>query len=120
MTKQTLFTQKDCVPLPSDLVGEILVLRTDFFFDEYKRPEYQLVYCEHDYKKSDNLFCRFLIDREKSDYQPSDFIGVLKPELVPEWAAKKVKAIINRKGREARAAMRLAGKLEKKGAFLCD
>ena len=37
MTKQTLFTQKDCVPLPSDLVGEILVLRTDFFFDEYKR-----------------------------------------------------------------------------------
>ena len=49
MTKQTLFTQKDCVPLPSDLVGEILVLRTDFFFDEYKRPEYQLVYFEHDY-----------------------------------------------------------------------
>ena len=89
MTKQTLFTQKDCVPLPSDLVGEILVLRTDFFFDEYKRPEYQLVYFEHDYKKSDNVFCRFLIDREKSDYQPSDFIGVLKPELVPEWAAKK-------------------------------
>ena len=64
MTKQTLFTQKDCVPLPSDLVGEILVLRTDFFFDEYKRPEYQLVYFEHDYKKSDNVFCRFLIDRE--------------------------------------------------------
>ena len=51
MTKQTLFTQKDCVPLPSDLVGEILVLRTDFFFDEYKRPEYQLVYCEHDYRQ---------------------------------------------------------------------
>ena len=89
MTKQTLFTQKDCVPLPSDLVGEILVLRTDFFFDEYKRPEYQLVYFEHDYKKSDNVFCRFLIDREKSDYQPSDFIGVLKPELVPNGRQRK-------------------------------
>lgn len=117
-----LYNEGDCIPITdkTDLAGEILVLKTDFFYEEYKRPDYQIVFCEHGYKKSDRVYCHFLIDKETADYEPEDFIGILKPELVPDWAARRARTIINRKLREARAAVKLAAKLETKGAFLYE
>lgn len=65
MTKQTLFTQKDCVPLPSDLVGEILVLRTDFSLTNTSVPNISL-YISNTIIKSLIMFSAVSLSTEKN------------------------------------------------------
>ena len=98
-TAQPLYTKDDCLPLSgSNLIGKILVLDKSMLFGEYIRPEYQLVQCQSGYKNDTTKFrCDFIVDKEKSDFYLDEFIGELKPDLLPDW----VVAELEKRGRTA-------------------
>lgn len=109
-----IYTSENCIGLRDNdkLQGKILVLSTDFFFDEYKHPEYQLVYCEYAY--SYKICCRFLWDKEFAVYERADFLGRLNPSELPEWAMKKYLAIINKQITEKRKLTRTRDMLKQR------
>ena len=81
-----------------DYTDRVLVLKPSVLKDEYKTPDYQLFLAEGGFGCSANargrkIFGQFLKDGEKTYYQRSDFIGVLKDEYLPEWAAEKLDEI---------------------------
>ena len=77
------------------VAGQVLVLKPEMLTDEYKNPETQLFLASHGNGcRPDaigrSIFGEFLIDGEKDRYWRQDFLGVLKPELLPEWAVDKM------------------------------
>ena len=81
-----------------DFTGKIVVLRADYFKDHYKSPDYQLFLVEAGFGCSPTttgtkVYGRFLNDDEKTHFKCADVIGVLKEELIPQWAADKVAQI---------------------------
>lgn len=114
LSGKPIYTTEDCIGLGENekLQGKILVLTTDFFYDEYKQPEYQLVYCEYEYL--DKICCRFLIDKEFSVYARTDFIGRLNPADLPEWAQKKLITIINKQISNKNGLAKIKRMLEKR------
>lgn len=92
-----LWDKTHCTP-PDNLNFEnkVMVLKPEILKDEYKTPDYQLFYCESGFGCSPSargrkVFGQFLIDGERANYDRQDFIGELKPGLLPEWATDKVK-----------------------------
>lgn len=94
-----LYNSSHCVADDQlDYTGKIVVLRADYFKDEYKKPEYQLFLAEGGFGCSPSaagtkVFGRFLKDDEKTSFRRGDIIGVLQEELIPQWAADKVAQI---------------------------
>lgn len=76
-------------------VGKVLVLSPNALSDEYKTPEDQLFYatggfgCYPD-KIGTKVFGYFLKDDENCSWLRGEFIGVIKDEYLPEWAAEKL------------------------------
>ncbi len=79
-----------------DFTGKVMVLNPSLLKDEYKKPDCQLFYCKSGFgcsptARGQKVFGEYLIDGEKTSYERSDFIGELKPGLLPKWAQDKLK-----------------------------
>ncbi len=77
----------------ADFTGKIAVLKTEILKDEYKTPDYQLFYCTDGFGCSPTasgraVYGEFVKDGERVRYNREDFIGVLKPEYLPDMAKK--------------------------------
>ena len=77
------------------VAGQVLVLKPEMLLDEFKTPECQLFLASHGngcrpHASGRSIFGEFLVDGDKSRYWRQDFLGVLKPELLPEWAVAKI------------------------------
>lgn len=73
----------------------VLILRPSIFKDEFKKPEFQLFYancgngCNPD-ATGTKVFGFFIADGEEMNYRRGDFLGVMKDELIPDWAKAKI------------------------------
>ena len=94
-----LFDNSHCIPPTGlDLENKILVLNLFGIKDEYKKPEYQLFFAQSGFGCSPTasgrkVFGTFLYDGEKTNFDRSRFLGVLKPEHIPDWAKEKANAL---------------------------
>lgn len=89
-----LFRRADCIQ-GQDLAGRVAVLQPSFLTSDYKLPEYQLVLATGGFGCSPTaggrkVFGTFLKDGENTSFVSGDFMGVLKPELLPEWAKERL------------------------------
>ncbi len=92
-----MFDAQQCISVYEfqDVVGHVLVLNPDVLKDEYKTPESQLFLAERGFgckprASGRAVFGTFLADGEQARFNRQDFLGVLKPELLPEWAVEKL------------------------------
>lgn len=75
--------------------GQVLVIRPNVLKDAYKTPEDQLFLAEGGFgcsphSRGRKVFGIFLKDSEKTHFYREDFLGILKDEHLPEWAAEKL------------------------------
>jgi len=87
--------QCDCVRDFETVAGRVLVLKPETLLDEYKTPESQLFKAERGFgcvptASGRAIFGEFLVDGEQARFNRQDFLGVLKPEHIPAWAAEKM------------------------------
>ena len=92
--KLGLFDSSHCSE-DSDYAGKLLILNPSVLKDEYKASDYQLFYAESGFGCSPTasgrkVFGKFLKDGENTNFNRSDFLGVIKDECIPEWAAEKL------------------------------
>lgn len=92
--KLRLFDQSHCSE-DNDYAGKLLILKPSVLKDEYKASDYQLFYAESGFGCSPTasgrkVFGKFLKDGENTNFNRSDFLGVIKDECIPEWAAEKL------------------------------
>lgn len=78
-----------------DYTGKVVVINPHFLKDEYKTPEDQLFLATGGFgckphSRGRKVYGEFLKDGEKTFYQRTDIIGVLKEEYLPEWAKEKL------------------------------
>lgn len=91
------YTAADCLPNRNrqDLTGQIVVIRANALDPEFRVKEEQLLYavsgngCTPD-ARGTKVFGRDCYTGEKFYMHRGDIVGVLKPQLVPEWASKQV------------------------------
>ena len=76
-----------------DYTGQVLVLDPDVLKEEFWTPQSQLWYAcgPHAIGRSIRAIC--LGDGETAKWNRSDFVGILKDEYLPEWAAARVKEL---------------------------
>lgn len=92
-----LFQHTDCIQ-GQDLKDRVVALKPGFLNNEFKRPEYQLVLATGGFGCSPTaggrkVFGTFLKDGEDTGFVSGDFMGILKPELLPEWAKRNLAQI---------------------------
>ena len=92
-----LFDGTQCIAIRDfqTVVGQVLVVNPDCLVDEHKTPDTQLFLAKYGNGCRPNaigrsIFGEFLIDGEQARYHRHEFLGVLKPELLPEWAVEKM------------------------------
>lgn len=86
-----LYDKSHCYEENMDLTGKVLVLNPSILDDKYKKPENQLFYASggsgcRPQAIGTKVFGQFLADGEKTHFRRGDFIGVLKLDLLPDWA----------------------------------
>ena len=79
----------------ADYTGKLLILKPTVLKDEYKSADFQLFLAQSGFGCSPSasgqkVFGKFLKDGESTHFNRSDFLGVIKDEYVPEWAAEKL------------------------------
>lgn len=79
-----------------DFENKIIVFKPSTLKDKYKTPEFQLFYATGGFgcdpiKMGQQVNGFFLKDGEFTHFRRQDFIGVLKEELIPEWAVENLK-----------------------------
>lgn len=93
--KLNLYDFKSCYEDRSDYTGKVLAVRPDILKDEYKTPADQLFYamsgfgCKAD-SSGRKIYGIMLNDGEECMFLRSEVIGIIKDELIPEWAKDKV------------------------------
>ena len=81
-----------------DYTGQVVVIDPMLFKDEYKKPENQLFYakfgngCRPD-SLGTKVYGKCLHSGKERFYRRSEIIGVMKLDLVPDWAKEKVMEI---------------------------
>ncbi len=88
-----LYDQSHCVDTQGeqcDYRDKIVILRGEYFKDEFKAPENQLFLAESGFGCSPNargqkVYGVFLHDLENACIQRSDIMGVAKDTCLPEW-----------------------------------
>lgn len=93
-----LYDNSHCYDESLNFQGKVTVLRPDVLEDEYKKTEYQLFYASTGFgcdphASGTKVFGQFLFDGEKARFCRGDFIGVLKLDLLPDWAQEKYAAL---------------------------
>lgn len=76
-----------------DFTGKITVLKPEILKDKYKSPDYQMFYCTDGFGCSPTasgraVYGEFVKDCERVRYNREDFLGVLKPEYLPDMAKR--------------------------------
>lgn len=84
-----------------DYKGQVVVLDLNIFEDEYKKPEHQLFYakfgngCRPD-ALGTKVYGYQLHSGVECYYRRLEILGVMKLELVPEWAQERVLQILSK------------------------
>lgn len=103
--KLNLFGPEHCHPdsyAELNYTGKVLVLSADTLKEAYWSQENQLWYA-HDgfgcqpHAIGRSIRCTCLGDGEETRWNRTDFTGVLKDELLPDWASEKMKELIGQK-----------------------
>lgn len=94
----TLHDVSDCIQGDIDFTGQTAVLKPEVLDYEYQKPEYQLFYCKGGFgcsptARGRKIFGEFLADGEATHFNREDFIGILKPALLPSWTRDKMSHI---------------------------
>lgn len=78
-----------------DYKNKVLVLDPKILKESYRTPDNQLFFAISGFGCAPNsrgrkVFGRFLNNGEETHFYRGDFIGVIKDECLPEWAAEKI------------------------------
>ncbi len=90
-----LYDSSYCYDEKMDFTDKVLVIAPKNLQDDYKKPEYQLFYatggngCKPQLRDNE-VDGKHLIDGEKSWFYREQFLGVMKLDLIPDWAQEKV------------------------------
>lgn len=89
-----LYEADQCYPEKMDLKGKIVAIRPDCLKDEYKSALDQLFYAEGGFGCDPNaigrkVYGRFIKDGERAWFMRDEIQGVVKLDLLPEWAKAK-------------------------------
>ena len=95
--KLGLFSSEHCVGdrAEQDYTGKVLVLSPDVLREQYWGKEYLLFYAQSGFgckphSSGRAVFATSLVDGETARWNREDFVGVLKEELLPDWAQEKL------------------------------
>lgn len=94
-----LWDRTHCNPASElDFNGRVMVIDPTMLKEAHKTPNEQLFYATGGFGCAPNsrgrkVFGQFLTDGEDTHFYREDFIGELKAEHLPEWAAEKVQAL---------------------------
>lgn len=93
-----LYTINDCLPEScyEDYEGKIIVMHSEVLKEDYRKPQFQLWKATGGFgcdptKIGRAVFGICLADGESARWDRSDFIGILKDELVQELNLEEVK-----------------------------
>ena len=91
-----MYTNRDCLVNSSEMDYEkrILVLNPNVLKPEYQESKYQLWRATGGFGCPPEcvgraVFCRCLYDGDETRFDRFNFLGILKPELIPDWAEGK-------------------------------
>jgi hypothetical protein len=87
----------DCIPgsMNECLTGKTIVIKPEALAPEYRAADYQLKVCTGGFgAESDGrgsaVFCKDLYSGKESRYERRNVAGVIDPDKLPDWAAKKI------------------------------
>lgn len=83
-----------------DYTGKLLVVKGENLTDDYRKPDCQLFYAVSGFgcrpnARGSKVYGRFLSDNEETYMLRSEIAGILKDELVPDWARLRVEELSN-------------------------
>ncbi len=98
--EKNLFTHEDCIETgyAMSIDGKVIVISLSTLPAQYHNKENQLYYCDGGNGSRPNpigrsVFITSLHDGVKTRCLRSDVLGVLKPELLPDWAKETMKEL---------------------------
>ena len=100
MTERTAFTHEDCTETGYDMSinGKVIVLHPSALPEDCREAKHQLYFCTGGNGSNPNpigrsIFTVSLAEGEKIRWNRSDVLGILKPELLPEYARLQLSQI---------------------------
>ncbi len=94
------FTHEDCseTGYAMSIEGKVIVISLSALPEQYQTGEDQIYYCDGGNGSRPNpigrsIFGTSLYDGVKTRWNRSDVVGVLKPELLPDWAKDTMEQI---------------------------
>lgn len=94
--EQGMFDETHCESLSgANLTGQVAVLKLSALKLPYQKPEYQLFIPDGGFGCSPtangrSVYGVFLKDGERGSFYRQDFVGLLKPEHLPEWGQERL------------------------------
>ncbi len=93
-----LFTMEDCIKdsyYKEDYEGKIIVMRPEVLKDQYRDERFQLWLGGSGFGCDPSLrgravFATCLYDNEHAEWRRENFLGTIKPEVLPDWARLKL------------------------------
>ena len=92
-----LFGAEHCVGdrAEQDFTGKVLVLSPDTLREDCWQPENQLWLAHSGFgclphARGRSVLCTCLVDGETTRWNRSEFVGVIRDECIPDWAAEKL------------------------------
>ena len=92
-----LFGTEHCLPDTGeqDFTGKVLVLSPDTLREDCWQPEDQLWLAHSGFgclphARGRSVLCTCLVDGETTRWNRSEFVGVIRDECIPDWAAEKL------------------------------
>lgn len=98
--KLGLFDREQCYDESLDYTNKVVAIRAEALNDKYKTPKSQLFYAKFGNGcRADSLgrkvFGRHLDNGDEGCYLRSEILGVVKLELLPDWAKKKLSELMD-------------------------
>jgi len=100
MSEKALYDQEDCLRTGYDMsiVGKVIVLHPSALPEGFRQAKHQLYFCTGGNGSNPNpigraIFTVSLAEGEKIRWNRSDILGILKPELLPEYARLQLSQI---------------------------
>lgn len=100
-----LFDRTHCEDGEQDYEHRVLVVKPNRLEEQYMNAEYQLYYAVGGFgckpgNTGKKVLGEFLKDGDRLNLYREDFIGVLKDEFLPEWAAEKLEQFRPQEGQQ--------------------
>ena len=97
LAKLHLFGAEHCEPNSGeqDFTGRVLILSPDTLRESYWQPENQLWLALSGFgcrphARGRSVLCTCLGDGETTRWNRSEFVGIIRDECIPDWAAEKL------------------------------